>query len=277
MSKSLLNRFVCVLLGGLCFLPMLANAELIFSAPPRESMQAGEKLYGPLAEHLSKLLGEKVVYQYPKNWLQYQRDLRKGVYDIVFDGPHFVSWRLAHLEHQVLVKLPGELEFVVVVKKDDDSLKKPSDLIGKRICAIPPPNLATLTVIDLFHNPVRQPVIWGVKGGYPQVFKSFQKGTCVAAVFRTTFFEKKISPEQRKNLRILHKSKGLPNQAITVGKKVGLQDKRKIIRSLTLGKGKRAIESIAKRFGGEKSSFITASQDEYKKQTELLEGVVFGW
>ena len=260
-----------------CFLPFWANAELIFSAPPRESMQAGEKLYGPLAKHLSELLGEKVVYQYPKNWLQYQRDLRKGVYDIVFDGPHFVSWRLAHLEHQVLVKLPGELEFVVVVKKDEKNLNKSDDLIGKRICAIPPPNLATLTVINLFNNPVRQPVIWGVKGGYSQVYKSFKKGTCVAAVFRTTFFEKKLSKAQRSQLRILHKSKGLPNQAITVGKKIGLEDKRKIIRSLTLGKGKKAIESIAKRFGGEKSAFITASQSEYKHQTELLEGVVFGW
>jgi len=240
-------------------------------------MQAAEKLYGPLADHLSDLLGEKVIFQYPQNWLQYQRDLRKGVYDIVFDGPHFVSWRLAHLEHEVLVKLPGELEFVVVVKKDDDNLKKTDDLIGKRICAIPPPNLATLTVIDLYHNPVRQPVIWGVKGGYSQVLKHFMKGTCVAAVFRTTYYDKQLTDQQRGQLRILHKSKGLPNQAITVSKKIGLEDKKKIIRSLTLGKGKKATESIAKRFGGEKSSFITASQSEYKSQTELLEGVVFGW
>jgi len=275
-SKYLIFKYLRVIFGIACLLPSLANAELIFSAPPRESPQAAEKLYGPLAKHLTELLGEPVVFQYPKNWLQYQRDLRKGVYDIVFDGPHFVSWRLAHLEHQVLVKLPGELEFVVVVK-DDSEMKRPSDLIGKRICAIPPPNLATLTVINLFNNPVRQPVIWGVKGGYPQVFKHFQKGTCVAAVFRTTYYEKKLTQQQRSKLRILHKSKGLPNQAITVGKKIGNDDKKKIIRSLTLGKGKKAIESIAKRFGGEKSSFITASQSEYKSQTDLLEGVVFGW
>jgi hypothetical protein len=230
-----------------------------------------------LAEHLSKLLGEKVIYQYPNNWLQYQRDLRKGLYDIVFDGPHFVSWRMAHLDHEVLVKLPGELEFVVVVKKDDVTINKVNDLIGKRICAIPPPNLATLTVIDLFHNPVRQPVIWGVGGGYKKVYNSFKKGTCVAAVFRSTFYKNKLTKEQRSITRILHKSRGLPNQAITVGKKVGLKDKQKIIRSLTLGSGKRASQSIAKRFGGAKSAFITASQKEYKKHTELLEGVVFGW
>jgi len=276
-SKSFYFQYVRILVSVVFILPGLVSAELIFSAPPRESSQAAEKLYGPLAEHLSELLGEKVIFQYPNNWLQYQRDLRKGMYDIVFDGPHFVSWRLAHLEHQVLVKLPGELEFVVVVKKDDDTLKKTDDLIGKRICAIPPPNLATLTVIDLYHNPVRQPVIWGVKGGYPQVFNQYQKGTCVAAVFSAPFYETKLSDEQRSQLRVLHKSKSLPNQAITVSKKIGIDNKQKIIRSLTLGKGKKVTESIARRFGGEKSTFITASQDEYKTQTELLEGVVFGW
>lgn len=66
-------------------------AELILTAPPREKASVGETLYGPLAQHLSSLLGEPVVYKHPNNWLEYQRDVRKDVYDIVFDGPHFVS------------------------------------------------------------------------------------------------------------------------------------------------------------------------------------------
>ncbi|MDH5777459.1 MAG: phosphate/phosphite/phosphonate ABC transporter substrate-binding protein, partial [Gammaproteobacteria bacterium] len=69
------------------------------TAPPRESKEAGNKLYTPLANHLSKLLNAKVVYQHPGNWLNYQRDMREDKYDIVFDGPHFISWRLEHLKH----------------------------------------------------------------------------------------------------------------------------------------------------------------------------------
>ncbi|WP_455203153.1 PhnD/SsuA/transferrin family substrate-binding protein, partial [Kaarinaea lacus] len=149
-----------------------ASAELILSAPPRENPSVGEKLYGPLASHLTELLGEKVVYQHPHNWLEYQRDIRRGVYDIVFDGPHFVSWRLEHLKHDVLVKLPGTLEFVVVIHDDNDEIKSMKDLIGKKVCAIPPPNLATLTLIEQFNNPVRQPIIWGVNGGFMSVFQS---------------------------------------------------------------------------------------------------------
>ena len=256
----------------------IAYAELVFSAPPRESSAAGSELYGPLADHLSALLGEKVVYQHPNNWLEYQRDLRKGVYDIVFDGPHFVSWRMAHLDHDVLVKLPGSLEFLIVVRSDDPESKTHTDLIGKKICAIPPPNLATLTAINLFNNPVRQPVIWGVGGGYQKVYDQFINGECRAAVFRKTFFDKKLTPKQRQSLRVIYKSKPLPNQAISVSNKIDKHNRQRIIRSMTLGKGRVVSKSIAKRFGGVNSkSFVTATRTEYSNISDLLEGVVYGW
>lgn len=271
-----------VLLGFIFLLPAslpLASAELIMTAPPRELPEAGEKIYAPLAEYLSGVLGEKVTYKHPKNWLQYQRDLRHDVYDIVFDGPHFVSWRMAHLNHEVLVKLPGTLEFVIVVGKDDKGIREMKDLIGKKICGIPPPNLATLTVIEQFQNPVRQPIIWGVRGGFPTVYKTFRQGGCRAAVFRTTFFEKKLSDEDRSMMKVLFKSKALPNQAISVSSRVKSKYKKEIIRSLTLDEnGKRAAQAIVKRFGGKKATpFIAASKDEYSEHTMLLEGVVFGW
>ncbi len=274
--------FIIRCLLGLLLLVLvtpIALAELVMTAPPRENPEAGEALYAPLAEHLTKILGEKVTYKHPKNWLQYQRDLRHDVYDIVFDGPHFVSWRVAHLNHDVLVKLPGTLEFVIVVNKDDKEIKAMKDLIGKKICGIPPPNLATLTVIEQFQNPVRQPIIWGVKGGFKSVHDSFTKGECRAAVFRTTFFAKKLSAVDRSNMKVLYKSKALPNQAISVSPRINSKYKKEIIRSLTLDeKGKQAAQGIVKRFGGKKASpFIAAKQDEYRDASTLLEGVVFGW
>lgn len=254
------------------------KAELILTAPPREQAETGEKLYGPLAKHLTELLGEKVTYVYPNNWLEYQRDLRKDVYDIVFDGPHFVSWRLTHLKHDVLVKLPGTLEFVVIVNADDKEVKNVNDLIGKKICGIPPPNLATLTVIDQFPNPVRQPVIWGIDGGYMDVFRAFASGQCRAAVFRSTFFEKKLTEQDRSNTRVLFRSKALPNQAISVSSRVNAEAKNKIIKSLTAGNGMIATKSISRRFGGQQAKpFVSATKEEYEAPTQLLEGIVFGW
>lgn len=256
-----------------------ASAELVMTAPPRELPEAGQKIYAPLAEYLSTILGEKVVYKHPKNWLEYQRDLRHDVYDIVFDGPHFVSWRMAHLNHDVLVKLPGTLEFVIVINKDDQDIRELKDLIGKKICGIPPPNLATLTVIEQFQNPVRQPIIWGVRGGFASVHETFRKGGCRAAVFRTTFFQKKLSDADRSNMKVLFKSKALPNQAISVSSRIKSRYKKEIIRSLTLDeKGKRAAQGIVNRFGGKNATpFIAAKKEEYSDHTMLLEGVVFGW
>lgn len=269
------SLILCIVLFALS-IPI--HAELILTAPPRENAETGTKLYGPLAEHLTKLLGEKVTYVHPNNWLEYQRDLRKDVYDIVFDGPHFVSWRLSHLHHEVLVKLPGTLEFVIIVNEDDKDVKTIKDLIGKKICGIPPPNLATLTVIDQFPNPVRQPVIWGVDGGYMNVFHSFVEGKCRAAVFRSTFFEKKLTEQDRANTRVLFRSKGLPNQAISVSSRVKTDAKNKIIKSLTSGNGMIATKSISRRFGGKQAKpFISASKKEYEAHAQLLEGIVFGW
>lgn len=257
--------------------PALA-ADLILTAPPRESVEAGKKIYEPLAKHISKLIGARIVYQHPRNWLNYQRDMRDNKYDIVFDGPHFISWRIAHLNHDVLVKLPGQLEFYLVINKDDKTINSLDDLIGQKICGISPPNLSTLTILDRFRNPVRQPVITGIKGGMGKVYKAFIGGKCKAAVLRTTFFKKKLKQEQRDKLNILFHSPPLPNQAISVGQRLDASAKNKILQSLTLGDGAKISDAIVKRFGGKKAkSFIPAKNAEYSGHNMLLEGVIFGW
>lgn len=260
------------------FLPVQVLAkDLILTAPPRESAEAGQKIYGPIAAHLTKILGNKVVYEHPANWIAYQRDMRNDKYDIVFDGPHFVSWRIAHLGHQVLVKLPGHLQFVLLTDKDNKKYNKADDLIGRNICGISPPNLSTLSVLDYYRNPVRQPVIKGIKGGMGKVFKSFKSGKCDAAVLRTAFYKKKLTKEQRAGMKQLFLSQKMPNQAISVSQRISPQAKRKIAESLTMGNGVVSTTGILKRFGGKAKSFIHASNTEFQTQTALLEGVIFGW
>lgn len=261
------------------FFPVKSSAELVLTSPPRENDSAGEKIFGPLADYLSQLLGKRVVYKYPNNWLEYQRDMRHDVYDIVFDGPHFVSWRVEHLKHDVLVKLPGELEFVIIVNTDDTEIKTMNDLVGRKICGIPFPNLATLIAISQFQNPVRQPIIWGVSGGYMNVFRAFAARQCRAAVFRSTFFDKQLTAQDRTNTHVLFRSKALPNQAITASKRLSSEDKRKIAIALTKDEaGKAATQTIRKRFGDNKAEpFVTATSEEYQGLYTLLEGVIFGW
>ena len=272
-NKALL---VGILLSAFISTEVLAR-DLILTAPPRESADKGKKIYAPIARHLSELLNTKVTYEHPGNWLSYQRDMRNDKYDIVFDGPHFASWRVAHLGHEVIVKLPGHLQFALLANKNNDKINSTDDLIGKSFCGISPPNLSTLSVLDHFRNPARQPMIKGIKGGMGKVYKSFKKGKCDAVVLRTAFFKKKLKPEQQNELKQIVLSRKMPNQAISVSRRISKEAKFIITKSLTTGAGVKSTAGVLKRFGGKAKSFVKANNLEYLPHTALLEGVIFGW
>lgn len=276
MLKSL--RFGLLVWTGLLFATrVLAESDpLVFTAPPRETPEAGAALYGPLAEHLGELLSRPVVYRHPGNWLNYARDIRAGAFDVVFDGPHFASWRMVHLDHRVLAKLPGNLIFHVVVPVDSE-IGKLDDLIGKDFCGIAPPNLGTMTAISMFPNPVRQPVIRSVSGGFGKVYDAVVRGDCAAGVLRTQYYDKKLNEEQRSGLRILATSKPLPGQAVSAGPRLSAAEQVKIAESLVSGAGVQASQPILGRFGGKATAMIPASAEEFEGVNLLLEGVVFGW
>ena len=276
--KNARKRVLLLLLLG-SFLSQSFAKDLILSAPPRETAEAGMKMYGPIATHLSKLLGTKVAYKHPGNWFKYQRDMRNDKYDIIFDGPHFISWREQHLGHEALLKLPGKLQFILVTGKDS-ALKTANDLIGKNICGIPPPNLSTLSILDNFRNPVRQPTIKGIKGGMGKVFKAFvgNNNKCDAAVLRTAFHRKKLKDKQRAMLKTLYKTKAMPNQGISVSRRVSPEFKQRIKKSLTTEQsGITSTQAVIKRFGGKAMSFVSSDGKEYSGYNNLLEGVIFGW
>ncbi len=280
MTLTNLFRPSRVCLAILLYLPISAfSATLIFTAPPRETVEAGTKIYAPIANYLSKLLGKKVTYVHPKNWFNYQREMRKDKYDIILDGPHFASWRIAHLGHEALVKLPGKLRFLLLVDKNNPELDHADKLIGKNICAISPPHLSVLAILDNYRNPVRQPVIKGIKGGMGKVFKSYKskKKKCHALVLRDVFLKKKIKKDEQDKLRVVYSSVTMPNQAITVSKRVTQEEKNKIKFELTVGEGVASTQGVIKRFAGKAKSFIPVKAKEYDGYNMLLEGVIWGW
>jgi len=274
-----MNRFSrwFLMLSIMIFTQSVVAADLIMTAPPREKPEAGKKIYGPVADHLSKLLGKKVVYEHPKNWLNYQRDMRNDKYDVVFDGPHFISWRMAHLGHTVIAKLPGTLVFHLTTSKQENETTTVNSLVAKKICGISPPNLSTLSILAAYPNPVRQPVIVGIKGGMGAVHKSYQAGKCRAAIFRRAFFKKKLPEAARNNYKIIYSSKAVPNQGFSLSKRLTAREINLVTQSLTLGDGVKATAGILRRFGGKAKSFQKANTAEFIGHNLLLEGVIFGW
>jgi len=253
----------------------IAHAELVLTAPPRENAENGMKVYGPLAEKLSAVLGERVIYEQPHGWFDYARNMRDGKYDIVFDGPHFAAWRVKNLHHIPVVTLPGTLNFVLITRKEFKSINTLRDLAGKKICGLLSPNLGTNLIYNSFANPVLQPQIFEVKGTMLDVYNTFKQGKCTAAILRDpTFYG--LAANERAQLKILLKTQPLPNQTLTVSTR--LKDSAAKIANFLLSKdGAIAADGILSRFSKKQKHFEKASVAKYNGIENLLEGVVFGW
>jgi len=263
----------CLLFGFFC---SAVNAKLVLSAPPRETLQDGEKYYAPIAKYLSKVLREEVVYEHPVNWTNYTRDMRAGKYDIVFDGPHFVAWRMKHVKHIPIARLAGTLDFMVLAKKTDKKVNSMRDLIGKSICGLASPNLGTVSAFAMYNNPVIQPDIKIISGGMKTVMKKFLQGECQYAVVRDKLY-KKLPTDTKKLLKIVAKSQPVPNQTISVSTKITQLKRDKIAATLTSEQGAAVADLLLTRFSKKKKYFIPAKVHEFNGLEDLLEGVVWGW
>ena len=267
------TRVVCLSL--LIFSSAVLSADLVLSAPPRESKQEGEQVYAPLARHLSQLLGKTVVYEHPQSWQRYEKKMRNDEYDIVFDGPHFAAWRIRHLGAKPLVKLPGSLQFVLLARKDDTQIKSQKDMFGKMICTLPAPNLGALTLFSMFPNPARQPKYRLIEGGFKEAAVAFLQGECRGVILRTAFYNKKSNQELRDKTKVLRESIALTNQGITSSSRISSRDRDKIIHSLT--KGEASTLPILHRFQSKTSSFEPADKLDYKDHNLLQDNSIFGW
>lgn len=234
------------------------EGPFVFSAPPRESQQASIETYTPIAEYLSKVLGKPVTYKYPGNWLSYQTDMQKGNYDLVFDGPHFNSWRSAKLRHNVLAKFPGELTFIVAVKKTNNSITDLKQLNGRTVCGMNPPNLGTLTLLSQFDNPARQPVIVNAEG-WENVYKNLMADKCSAAVLPIKNLEKY---DRGTFTRVIFKAKPLPNQAFSASQRISSEDQGKITQALVVQQASEPTAKLREIYAVE-GNLIAASKEEY--------------
>ncbi len=273
---TLTIRSVLILLLG-SLIHSLAQADIILSAPPRESAEAGAKLYEPLAKSLSKLLGEKVTYQHPSDWRSYQKRLQNDEYDIIFDGPHFAAWRMTRLHATPLVRLPGNLRFVLVVLTKDKAITKTNDLVGKPVCTLPSPNLGALTLYSMYPNPVIQPDFIPVKGGFKRVTKKLLGGECRGAIMRSSFYYKKLPAETRAQIKVLKESLPIINQGITVSRRVSRGDQQKMLHALTTQSANKAMRPILDRFAHKANAFVPARQAEYVGKNLLHDNMLYGW
>ena len=253
-----------------------AQAELILSAPPRETADEGMDVYGPIARYLSEVLGEPVVYEHPGNWLSYQKMMKAGRYDIVFDGPHLVSWRMKRLGHRPIARLDGSLRFVVVVHARTPDLNGLDDLVGETVCGLAPPNLATLSVLAQYENPLREPYFAEVRGGSMDVWNALLEGRCDAAVLRDVFYANQIAADVKRDTRVIFETEPFPNQGFSASTRLDAEMQRKLQQALVSPDGAAAGASLIARFkkGG---MIIPSTEEEYEGASRIIEGGILAW
>jgi ABC-type phosphate/phosphonate transport system substrate-binding protein len=245
-----------------------ANEALVLTSAPRESVAKARALYEPIAEYLSKTTGRPFVFKYSDNWLTYQTEMRNDAYDLVFDGPSFVSWRMLKLEHTPILKMPGNLVFAAIARKDNVRVNELKDLAGRTVCGFPSPNLATMTVTYEFDNPARQPLLINTKG-FDQIYQGVIQGKCVGGIIQAKLFEEFDKDAQLG--KVLFKSKPLPNQAFSTSRRISPDLRQKIMDALTSKAGEQATAKLREEFKGQ--NFVPATREEYEKHHVLMRDV----
>lgn len=265
-SKSITKTFMVA--AGLCAfqaLPAIA-ADYVFTAPPRDAGGDESEVYKPVADYLSAVTGKRIVYQYVDNWLTYQDKMRKGEYDVVFDGPHFLSWRMAKLQHEPIAKLPGKLVFATIAKKENDKVNAMKDLAGRPVCGLAPPNLATLTLSAQFDNPARQPLIREVKS-FKEAYEGVVSGKCLAASLPMGAM--KNLDQKNQAVKIIYQSDGVPNQGFSAGARFTADDKAKMAAALLVPEAKTKMSKFFDTWNKGKE-LAKASRGEYENVAVLL-------
>lgn len=241
-------------------MPAGSDNVLVFSAPPRETEEDGIRTYQPIAEYLSRIIGKTIVYKHPSDWLSYQTGMQRGSYDLVFDGPHFNSWRISRLQHNALVKIAGEHAFAVVVRKDNGSITNIKQLAGQTVCGMDPPSLGTLTVLNQFDNPTRQPLIINSMGWAKAYEGLVLDRKCNAAILPLESLKKFHDSENF--VRVVYQSKALPNQAFSAGPRISRADQALIAAALISPEANHALSRLLAAYGDGQGLAYT-SKEEY--------------
>jgi ABC-type phosphate/phosphonate transport system substrate-binding protein len=261
-----------ILGAGLLALAFVNTAQagddkFVFAFPPREGEAKAVEVYQPIADYLSRVTGQKFQIRYTDNWLSYQSDMQKGLYDLVFDGPQFIGWRMAKQQHHPLARLESDLKFAVVKRKDNTSIKQIKDLAGHKVCGMSPPNLATLTLFEQFDNPVRQPYLMRSQS-FKESFEDMVAGRCDAAVVQAAMVAKFDTKQQTETI---FTSRPLPNQGFSAGPRIPPATQEQIMKALASADGQAAAAKLRSEYGNKK--LVPASSYEYQGLGTLLKDV----
>lgn len=245
-----------------------SQPPLVFGTAPTSSPEETTKAYAKMIAYLSKSIDRPVVLKPASNYQEYQINMRKGMYDLAFDGPPFIAWRMERMKHVPLVKLPAEIK-IVVIKREDSKYNTLDELAIHNVntCVVPPPNTLTLIFLSYFPHPARQPNLLPIEG-FKNIENCVRSGKGEIAVFRDMYWQKM----DQQGLKVMFEPGiGYPERTISAGPNVPEDVRAKIIEALTSEEGAAASVDVLSRFRRDK--FVKAEPKEFEGQAEMLRPV----
>jgi phosphonate transport system substrate-binding protein len=138
--------------------PLQLHAETIrFTVQPILDRDQALKAYRPLVQYLKSETGLDVQMIASVNFLTYWQQMLKGEFDMILDAAHFTAYRMENEDYTPIAKLPGTVTYSLVTSPDLLILE-PWELIGKKVATNEPPSLAMVRLLEMYPNPLRQPV-----------------------------------------------------------------------------------------------------------------------
>ncbi|HET20136.1 MAG TPA: hypothetical protein ENO16_05970 [Chromatiales bacterium] len=135
----------------------LQAASYRLAIPPFLPQAEMKAQYGKLAEYLSKASGEEIELLLIPTYLGYWTEVRKGTgHELAFDAAPLIDFRVERQNYTVLAKVTGVISQSLLTRGDSDILE-PQELIGRPVATIASPNVAGLSLFEMFSNPMRQP------------------------------------------------------------------------------------------------------------------------
>ena len=240
------------------------HEQLVFSAAPYETPEVGRQIYQPIAEYLSAVIGQPVVYKHPGTWGVYLSEMRQGSYDLIFDGPHFSSWRARTMQYNVLAKIPGNYQFLIAVRKQNKNIHDIKQLAGQTLCGHHADDPGMQMLLAEFDNPARQPVLIPTRT-WQQSYENLIRGNCTGAMLPSKSFDQYDS--ERKDARVIYESGPIPNEALSAGPRITPEQQDKI-RGALMADAALAPTKMLRQIHG--ARFAPATNQEYETILESL-------
>jgi len=241
--------------------------EYTLAAAPHAKLEEELKIYGPLAEYLSRKTGATIKFVYMKDWFTYRKAVHSDTHDIYFGDAHFSSFQVEFRRHRYIASLKEPLTFVVVTSSYNDKISELRDLVGRQSCLLPEPNFATLLFLSEFTNAARQPAINTNLKEWRQTYDAVMAKRCDGTVMPYRVFSG-LNAAKPEDATIVHTFKPVPNLTFTVGPGMPAAIADKLKTALTQSGNEKGLQEFFRSYVAKE--IIAVDPDRYGSLYDIL-------